>query len=65
MSISVLLEAKIYYDDDRKNFLFSKNENGAKSSCILFTIIDLAYENKLEPRVYLEYVLDDVRGQDF
>ena len=31
MSISVLLEAKIYYDDDRKNFLFSKNENGANN----------------------------------
>lgn len=45
--------------------MFSKNENGAKSSCILFTIIDLAYENKLEPRAYLEYVLDHVREQDF
>ena len=45
--------------------MFSKNENGAKSSCILFTIIDLAYENKLEPRAYLEYVLGHVREQDF
>ena len=50
---------------DRKNFLFSRSENGAKSSYILLTIIDLAYENKLEPRAYLEYVLDHVREQDF
>ena len=50
---------------DRKNFLFSKTENGASATCILLTIIDLAYENGVDPRAYLEYVLDNVRFKDF
>lgn len=50
---------------DRKNFLFSKSEKGANASCILLTILDLAYENKIDPREYLEYVLNNIRTLPF
>lgn len=50
---------------DRKNFLFSKSEKGANASCILLTIIDLAYVNDVEPRAYLELVLNNLSKQPF
>ncbi|MDD4154485.1 MAG: IS66 family transposase [Bacilli bacterium] len=50
---------------DRKNFLFSKSEKGAYASCILLTIIDLGYENNLDPRAYLELVLNNLNKQPF
>ena len=50
---------------DRKNFLFSKSERGAKASCILLTVLDLAYENGIDPRDYLEYVLNNVKKLSF
>lgn len=34
---------------DCKNFLFCKSEKGAKTACILLTMIDLGYENGLDP----------------
>jgi len=48
---------------DRKNFLFSKSEKGAIASCILLTMIDLAYVNDVEPRAYLELVLNHITKQ--
>ena len=50
---------------DRKNFLFCKSEKGAKTACILLTMIDLGYENGLEPRSYLEYLLNNCAKKDF
>ena len=50
---------------DRKNFLFSKSEKGATASCMLLTIIDLAYVNDIDPRAYLELVLNNVNKQSF
>lgn len=50
---------------DRKNFLFSKSEKGARASCILLTIIDLAYVNDVEPRAYLALVLNHLNKQTF
>lgn len=50
---------------DRKNFLFSKSEKGAHASCILLTIIDLGYVNDLDPRAYLELVLNNIEKQPF
>lgn len=50
---------------DRKNFLFSKNDNGAKASCILLTILDFAYSNNIDPRGYLEYLLDNHKTKKF
>lgn len=50
---------------DRKNFLFCKSEKGAKTACILLTMIDLGYENGLEPRSYIEYLLNNIGKKDF
>ena len=50
---------------DRKNFLLSKSEKGATASCMLLTIIDLAYVNDIDPRAYLEIVLNNVKKQSF
>lgn len=50
---------------DRKNFLFFKSEKGAKTACILLTIIDLGHENGLELRSYIEYLLNNIGRKDF
>ena len=50
---------------DRKNFLFAKSIKGAESSCVLMTLIDLAYENELDPRDYLEFLLDNIKDKKY
>lgn len=45
---------------DRNNFLFSKSEKGARASCMPLTIIDFGYVNDLDPRAYLELVLNNI-----
>ena len=50
---------------DRKNFLFSKSERGANASCILLTMIDLGYVNDVDPRAYLELVLNNGAKRPF
>lgn len=50
---------------DRKNFMFCKSKKGAKTACILLTMIDLGYENGLEPRSYIEYLLNNIGKKDF
>jgi len=59
-----------YYDDkslqdtikpfviDRKNFLFSNTPGGAKGSAVIFTLIQTAIENKLDPFRYLTWLMD-------
>ena len=44
----------------RKNFLFSKTENGAQASGLLFSIIQTAKANGLCTERYLEYVLNNI-----
>jgi hypothetical protein len=39
---------------DRKNWLFSASQKGAKSSANLYSIIDTAKTNGLEPNAYLK-----------
>ena len=41
----------------RKNFLFANTANGATGSGIIFSLIETAKENKLDPYRYLTYVL--------
>lgn len=41
----------------RKNFLFANTANGAEGSSIIFSLIETAKENKLDPYRYLTYVL--------
>ncbi|WP_425453578.1 IS66 family transposase [Anaeroplasma bactoclasticum] len=44
----------------RKNFLFSKTENGAQASGLLFSIIQTAKANGLCIERYLEYALSNI-----
>ena len=44
----------------RKNFLFSKTENGAQASGLLFSIIQTAKANGLCIERYLEYILNNI-----
>lgn len=43
----------------RKNFLFSNTPSGARSSAIIFSLIETAKENKLDPYRYLNFVLTE------
>lgn len=42
----------------RKNWLFSNTPNGARSSAILYSIVQTCLINKINPYKYLAYVLD-------
>ena len=42
---------------DRKNFLFANTPNGAQGSAVMFSMIETAKENRLDPYRYLAYVL--------
>jgi len=42
---------------DRKNFLFANTPNGAQGSAIIFSMIETAKENGLDPYQYLVWVL--------
>ena len=41
---------------DRKNFLFANTSRGARASAIVFSIIETAKENGLNPYAYLTYI---------
>jgi transposase len=41
---------------DRKNFLFANTPRGARASAIVFSIIETAKENGLNPYAYLTYI---------
>jgi transposase len=49
----------------RKNFLFADTVNGAKSSAIIYSIIETAKENGLNPMQYLIYVFEKMPNIDF
>lgn len=42
---------------DRKNFLFVNTPNGVQGSVIIFSLIETAKENGLDPYRYLVYVM--------
>ena len=42
---------------DKKNFLFANTPNGAHGSAIIFSMIETAKENGLDPSRYLMWVL--------
>jgi len=44
----------------RKQWLFSNTPNGAESSSILYSIIETAKENKLNPFNYIKYLLETI-----
>ena len=49
---------------DRKNFLFANTPRGAQGSATIFSLIETAKENKLDPYRYLVYVLNTAKQID-
>jgi len=49
---------------DRKNFLFANTARGAKASAVMFSIIETAKENKLDPFAYLTYIFRNAPNWD-
>jgi transposase len=48
----------------RKNFLFANTQRGAKASAIMFSIIETAKENGLNPFSYLTYIFSNAPNWD-
>ncbi len=48
----------------RKGWLFSNTPKGAKTSAIIFSLVETAKENKLKPFNYLKYLLDQLPNID-
>ena len=44
----------------RKNWLFNNSQAGAKASAVIFTIIETAKENNLNPYEYMKYLLEQL-----
>ena len=49
---------------DRKNFLFSNTPSGAKDSAVIFSLIQTATENGLDPYRYLTWLLSSAAEMD-
>jgi len=49
----------------RKNWLFSGSPKGATASATVYSIIETAKANDLNPYKYLEYILSDLPGVPF
>ncbi len=47
----------------RKNWLFCNTPGGAKSSAAIYSLIQTAIENGLNPQAYLEYVFKQIQQQ--
>lgn len=48
----------------RKNWLFSNTARGAKSSAIIYSIVETAKENGLNPLNYLKYLFEEIPNID-
>lgn len=48
----------------RKNWLFCNTPGGAKSSATIYSLIQTAIENGLNPQAYLEYVFKQIQQHD-
>ena len=49
---------------DRKNFLFANTPKGAAGSAVMFSLIQTAIENKLDPYKYLTWLLRRAKDAD-
>jgi hypothetical protein len=49
----------------RMNFLFADTVRGAKARAIIYSIIETAKENGLNPMNYLTYLFEKMPNQDF
>ena len=45
----------------RKNWLFCDTPKGAEASATLYSLVETAKANNVEPFAYLRYVLDEIR----
>jgi len=50
---------------DRKNFLFVNTPRGAVGSAVMFSLIEKAKENGLNPYKYLTYIFHEAPNMDF
>jgi transposase len=48
----------------RKNWLFSNSQKGATSSAVIYSIIETAKENELNPFFYLKYLFEQLPNTD-
>ncbi len=48
----------------RKNWIFSNTPKGAKASSIIYSIVETAKENKLNPFYYLRYLFERLPNMD-
>ena len=48
----------------RKNWLFANTPRGAKTSAIIYSIVETAKENGLDPFAYLEYIFERINNID-
>ncbi|SHI20112.1 transposase domain-containing protein, partial [Sporanaerobacter acetigenes] len=48
----------------RKNFLFSKSPKGAQASAVVYSIIETAKANNLNPFYYLTYLFEKLPNID-
>ena len=49
---------------DRKNFLFANTPKGATGSAVMFSLIQTAIENSLDPYKYLTWLLKQAKDAD-
>ena len=49
---------------DRKNFLFANTPKGANGSAVMFSLIQTAIENGLDPYKYLTWLLKTANNAD-
>ena len=49
---------------DRKNFLFANTPKGAAGSAVMFSLIQTAIENGLDPYKYLTWLLKNANKAD-
>jgi transposase len=48
----------------RKNWLFSNSQKGATASAVIYSIIEIAKENQLNPFLYLTYLFEQLPNTD-
>ena len=48
----------------RKNFLFANTPRGAKASAVLYSILETAKANSLDPYRYFLFLLEELPGMD-
>jgi transposase len=50
---------------DRKNFIFANTDKSAEASAVIFSIIEAAKENGLNPYAYLTYIFKKAPNCDW